>query len=364
MQVTKPIQVGILGYGLSGRIFHGAIIASVEGYVIKRIIARDPEKQSLAKKEHPSAIVTADVEDVFSDLEIDLVIVSTHNTTHAAFARRAMLSDKNVVVEKPFTVTSEEAKQLIMVAEQTGKVLSVYQNRRYDSDFLTVKKIIDSGKLGRIVSFESHFDRFRPEPKTNAWREEALPGSGTFYDLGPHLIDQALTLFGYPEALYADITNQRKGKVDDAFGLILYYPELQVHLKASNLVKEPTPRFAIYGTEGSFVKYGLDVQEAKLRDDGARPPQLLRTENGSWFDTAPDWGVESEDIFGKLNSTNYEGIHLSEKGDYRRFYTDLYDAITQKKPPYVTGSDGQKVIEIIEAAFKSNLEKKRISLCV
>jgi predicted dehydrogenase len=362
MQDTKPIQVGILGYGLSGRIFHGAIIASVDGYVIKRIIARDPEKQALARTEHPSAIVSADVEDVFSDLEIDLVVVSTHNTTHADFARRALLSDKHVVVEKPFTVTSEEAKQLIMVAEQTGKVLSVYQNRRYDSDFLTVKKIIESGELGRIVAFESHFDRFRPEPNTNAWREEALPGSGTFYDLGPHLIDQALTLFGYPEALYADITNQRKGKVDDAFGLILYYPELQVHLKASNLVKEPTPRFAIYGTAGSFVKYGLDVQESKLREDGIRPPRLERIEIGSWLDVASDWGVESENMFGKINSLNYVGIHPSEKGDYRRFYTDLYDSISQKKPPYVTGSNGQKVIEIIEAAFKSNLEKKRISL--
>lgn len=362
MQISKPIQVGILGYGLSGRIFHGAIISAVEGYVIKRIIARDPEKQALARTEHPNAIVSADVEDVFSDSDIDLVIVSTQNTTHADFARRAMLNDKHVVVEKPFTVTSEEAKQLIQVAHETGKVLSVYQNRRYDSDFLTVKKIVESGALGRIVEFVSHFDRFRPVPKGDAWREEALPGSGTFYDLGPHLIDQALTLFGYPDALYADISNQRNGKVDDAFGLILYYPGLQVHLKASNLVKEPTPRFAIYGTEGSFVKYGLDVQESNLRDAGVRPPFIKRTESGSWVDTVSDWGVESEDIFGKLNSVNHNGSHTSEKGDYRRFYTDLYDAIVQKKAPYVTGGDGQKVIEIIEAAFKSNLEKKRISL--
>lgn len=362
MALSKIIQVGILGYGLSGRIFHGAIIGAVEGYAIKRIITRDPEKQRMAQIEHPNANISERVEDVFNDPEIDLVVVSTQNTTHADFAKRAMESGKHVVVEKPFTVTSEEAKDLVCVSEQTGRVLTVYQNRRYDSDFLTVKKIIESGTLGKVVEFVSHFDRFRPVPKIDAWREALLPGSGTFYDLGPHLIDQALTLFGPPEAVRADIMNQRKGKVDDAFDLTLYYPEMQVHLKASNLIKEPTPRFAIYGTEGAFVKYGLDVQEETLRDEGVRPNRIIKTEEGYWLDTDDKWGVESEDLYGKLNTVNHQSLYKSEKGDYRRFYTDLYDAIMHKKPPYVTGTQGQKVIEIIEMAFRSHQEKKQIFL--
>ncbi len=192
----------------------------------------------------------------FKILSIDLVVISTPNTMHFDLAKQAMEAGKHVVIEKPFTVTSQEGQMLLHIAKQTNRILSVYQNRRFDSDFKTVKKIIESGDLGRLVEFESHFDRFRPDIKQNAWREDPLPGSGILYDLGAHLIDQALALFGMPEEVYGDVRLQRHGKVDDNFEVILYYPELKVTLKSSALVKEPLPRFILLGTKGGYMKYG------------------------------------------------------------------------------------------------------------
>ncbi|MGB3366155.1 MAG: Gfo/Idh/MocA family oxidoreductase, partial [Acidaminobacteraceae bacterium] len=231
----NKVNVGIIGYGLSGRIFHSAIINSLEEFEICKIVTRNSQKRKMALEDNKNIEVVENVSEIFEDDSIDLVVISTPNTSHVELAMQAMNSGKHVVIEKPFTVTSKEALKLINLSKETGKMLSVYQNRRFDGDFKTLKKVIAAGSLGRLVEFESHFDRFRNKLKENAWREDALPGSGILYDLGAHLIDQALDLFGLPDEIYGDIRSQRKGKVDDNFELILYYTDLKVTLKSGSL---------------------------------------------------------------------------------------------------------------------------------
>lgn len=344
----KKVNVGIIGYGLSGRIFHGAIINGIEGFSIKKIVTRDLEKKELALKEIEGVTVVESAKEVFEDKTIDLVVISTPNTSHASLAEEAMKSGKNVVIEKPFTVTSEEGQRILDISKKTGKLLSVYQNRRFDGDFKTIKKILKEGHLGRLVEFESHFDRFRNQFKVNSWREENIPGSGILYDLGAHLVDQALDLFGIPEEVYGDVRSQRQGKTDDNFEMILYYPELKVTLKSGSLVKEPLPRFILQGTEGGFVKFGLDVQEDALRR-GERPKDNT-------------WGQEPESMWGILNTIEERKYVKTEKGDYQDYYKNIYDVIINNEDLIVTGEHGLNVIKIIEAAILSNKEKRRVAI--
>jgi predicted dehydrogenase len=344
----KVINVGIIGYGLSGRIFHSYIIQAIEGFKIKKIYTQNPSKKLQALEEHKDVEVVGDLNEILTDKSIDLVIICTPNTLHAELAKKVMKAGKHVIIEKPFTITSDEAKELFVVAKETENLLSVYHNRRFDSDYKTIKEILSSKVLGRLVEFESHFDRFRPEFKDQAWREEDLPGSGLLYDLGSHLIDQALALLGMPHEVYGDLMAQRKGYVDDAFEVILYYPDLKVTLKAGCLVKEPLPRFILQGTQGSFIKYGLDVQEEALKN-GSKP-----------FDAT--WGVEPQSLWGVLNTIHERKTYPSLRGDYRDYYKNIYGAIVHKEKLLVTGLDGFNVIKIIEAAKKSHEEKKRILL--
>lgn len=342
----KIINVAIIGYGLSGRIFHSAIINSIGKYKICRIVSTDSSRREEALNDNPQALLTDDAMDVFEDNSIDLVVISTPNTSHLDLAKEAMLSGKHVVVEKPFTVSSKEAIELIEISKQTKRILSVYQNRRFDGDFKTIKNIIKSSALGRLVEFESHFDRFSNNYNVNSWREKPLAGSGLLYDLGSHLIDQALYLFGLPIEIYADIRSQRKGMVDDNFELILYYNDLKVTLKSACLVKEALPRFILQGTEGSYVKFGLDVQEEDLLS-GKRP-----------LDNS--WGREEEALWGTLNTTKeYKKIQTMQ-GDYRQYYIDIYDSIIEGKNLSVRPEEGLDVIRVIEAAIRSNDEKRRI----
>jgi predicted dehydrogenase len=343
----RNINVGIIGYGLSGRIFHGAIIKYVEGFSVKKISSRSPEKIQSAKEDFPDAEVVSSFEDITQDPNIDLVIVSTPNIHHFPIAENALKNNKHVIIEKPFTVTSIEGKLLTKLAIEKQLLISVYQNRRFDSDLLTVKEIIQSNVLGDIVEFESHFDRFRSEIKKNSWREENTPGSGVLFDLGSHLIDQALYLFGIPEEIYCDISHQRNGKVDDNFELIMYYESLKVTLKASSLVKEPLPRFIISGSKGSFQKYGLDIQESDLRS-GKRP-------------TYPEWGKEPEELWGVLNTIESRKVYESIPGNYRLYYENVHDAISKGSELIVKAVEAMNVIWIIEKAILSNLEKRRIS---
>ncbi|MCD4712003.1 MAG: Gfo/Idh/MocA family oxidoreductase [Clostridiales bacterium] len=346
------INVAIIGYGLSGRVFHSTIIRSVEGFNITKVVTTDPVKESLAKKDIENVVVVQSMDDVIHDPDIHLIVISTPNTSHVKIAEMAIKNKKHVIVEKPFTVTSKEAEYLTKLAKNFDVVLSVYHNRRFDGDYKTILKIIDSGTLGRLVELESHFDRFRTELKAEAWREDNLPGSGVLYDLGSHLIDQVVHKFGMPNEIYADIAAQRFGKVDDQFELILYYDGLKVTLKSGSLVKEPLPRFILQGTKGAFVKFGLDVQEDDLKAG------LLPSDDP--FDDG--WGSEPEAFWGKLNTIDECKRIETLKGDYRTYYRNIYGAIQFGEPLLVEPKDGLNVIKIIEAAIESNRQKKRIAV--
>jgi scyllo-inositol 2-dehydrogenase (NADP+) len=349
----KTINVAIIGFGMSGRVFHAPIIADTESFNIYKVYTSSEESRVLINSLYPHTEVTNDINNIMEDEAVELVIITSPNTSHYELAKRVLLSGKHVVVEKPFTVSYPEAQELIELAGAKGRVLTVYHNRRYDADFKTVKKVIEGGSLGRLVEFESHFDRFRNTLKVGAWKEEALPGSGIVYDLGSHLIDQAQCLFGLPKEVFADIRIQRTGgKVDDYFEIILYYEDLKVTLKAGMLVKESIPRFILSGEKGSFIKYGLDVQEAALKK-GNRPSHH------------EDWGREPRELWGTINTEvnglNIRGTVESEVGDYRDFYRDLYRAITENGTPEVTAQTAANTIRVIELAFESNIKRAVIS---
>ena len=350
--MSKIINVGLVGFGIGGQVFHAPVLTSVKGLKLCKIRATNPNHIMLAKERYPEAEVVASAEEITNDATIDLVVITTPNLFHLPIARKALDAGKHVVIDKPFTIKSNEADELIELAGKNKRVLSVFHSRRFDSDFRTVQKIIESGLLGGIAEFESRYDRFRNFLKPNAWREENIPGSGILYDLGAHLIDQAITLFGLPDAITADIRMQRIGaNVDDNFELILHYLKLKVSLKSGMLMREPLQRFIILGNEGSFVKKGLDVQEEALKA-GAKPSLI------------PRWGIEPEEIWGTINST-INGIHIrgaveSERGNYVDYYQNIYDVITKNALLLVTPEEARNVIRIIELAILSNQEKRTI----
>jgi predicted dehydrogenase len=352
--MSSIIRTGIIGYGLSGRVFHAPFIDVVEGYELTKISTSKPENVKLIEERYPVTAVVPNGKGIIEDPEIDLVIVTSPNTEHFRWAREALIAGKHVVVEKPFTVNVAEADELIEIAQRQGKILTVYHNRRFTSDTKTVRKILESGILGEIVDYESHFDRYRPNPRPGgAWREDPLPGSGIFYDLGSHLIDQALWFFGMPLAVTADIDSQRPwAKADDHFDVRLHYPSFTATLKSGMLCKIPGPTYLIHGRNGSFVKYGLDVQEATL-DTGAVPQ-------------GKDWGREPESIWGNIcvdyKEVKIEGKVESEQGDYRDYFINLRDAINGKTKIAVKPEEARNVIQIIQLALQSSREKRTISI--
>ncbi len=351
--MENNIRTGIIGFGLSGRVFHAPFIDVVDGFELSKISTTNLNNTRIAQQSYPNATVVSDVQNIINDDNIDLVIVTSPNAVHFHWAKAALLANKHVVVEKPFTVTLAEANELVELAKQKKKILTVYHNRRFTSDTKTVKKILESGLLGDVVDYETHFDRFRPEPKEGAWREDPLPGSGIFYDLGSHLIDQSLYFFGMPEAVTAHIQAVRPwAKADDSFDVKLHYPTHTATLKSGTLVKIPGPTYQIHGTKGSFVKYGLDVQEENI-DKGAIP-------------NTPDWGMEPEAIWGTLKAESH-GIEIcsvieSERGDYRDYFINLRDAIWGKSEIAVTAKEGANVMKIIELAILSDKEKRTVDV--
>lgn len=344
----KKIKTAIAGYGKGAKIYNAPIISSVDGFKISKILTSSEENIAAAKEDFPESQVVSKYNEILKDPDIELVIITTPNHLHKSFAEKALKAGKNVVVEKPFTPTAKEADELIELANQKGLLLTVNHNRRFDSDFLTVKKLLEQKKLGKIVQYESHFDRFR-KVVTRTWKEDKdNPGSGILYDLGSHLIDQALQLFGTPNAVFADIRIQRKdAEVPDNFELWLYYKNLKVSLNAGMLVKEKGPTYSIHGTKGSFIKYGDDPQEEMLKI-GLKP-------NGHW-----GWGIEADEIWGKYNGLEEAGTIESEQGDYRNFYKNLYEALSGKEELHVKPEEARDVIKVIELAIRSQEEGRRI----
>ena len=339
-----PIQVGLAGFGISAQVFHAPFLAQMPEYNLHTVWERSGPK---APEIYPGIRSVQGPKDLFENKDLDLIVITTPNDTHVEFAQRALNAGKNVVLEKPFTIHSEDAQKLEELANEKGKILSPYQNRRYAGDFRTIRQIIADGPLGRIHEFEAHYDRYRPEPKPNAWREEPGPGNGIFYDLGPHLIDQALCLFGMPESIYADLRKERPhARAVDYFDVQLYYPGLKVILKGGMLVREPGPRYMVHGFEGSFIKYGEDPQEALLRA-GEKPG-------------GPEWGMEPPDQYGTLR-TNELQIYPTLPGNYGIYYQNLYETLKKGAPLKETPAHGYNTVRIIELAEASNKAKARIA---
>jgi len=279
---AAPLQVALIGYGNAGRIFHAPLIPGVPGLQLACICSSRPEA---VRADWPQMRVLATPEAVFADPGIDVVVVATPNASHHALAKAALQAGKHVVVDKPCCVTLAETDDFLATAQAKKRVLTVFQNRRFDSDFLALQQVLASGQLGRVVQVESHFDRYRPTVPAR-WREQSLPGSGLWFDLGPHLVDQALALWGLPDALCLDLACLRDGaQVNDWFHAVLRYDTrhggLRVILHASTLVAELGPRWAVHGTQGSFTKFGLDTQEDALK--AGRRPQM---------DALHDWGQD------------------------------------------------------------------------
>jgi scyllo-inositol 2-dehydrogenase (NADP+) len=339
-----PIRAGLIGYGFAGRVFHAPVLAAARGIELGAVVSSRPDAVRAAL---PAVDVRSDADGLLADPSIDVVVVATPNPTHRALAERALEAGKHVVVEKPVVARSEEAGALDRMAEERGRILAVYHNRRWDGDFLTLRSVIDEGRVGDVVLFESHFDRFRPQIKTG-WREEPQEGSGVLYDLGSHLIDQALVLFGMPETVVADITAQREeARVDDYFHLVLAWGRRRAILHAGTLVRDPGPRFAVHGTAGSFTTHGLDPQEGRLR--AGRP--LLGP--------APGWTGRL--VHGAGHDPVEERIPIRE-GRYPAFYERVAAAIRGEGPNPVPAAEAGDVIRVIEAAFRSSEEGRRVAV--
>lgn len=342
------INMALVGYGLAGQAFHAPIITAVPGLKLKTVVERHGVK---SQERYPWVKVAKNLEEVLEDPEIEVVVIATPNFTHYDLACQALAAGKHVIVDKPFTPTSKEAEELIALAKRKQRLLSVFQNRRWDGDFLTVKQLVESGVLGELVEYESHYDRFINYLRPNTWKEEENPAAGILYDLGSHLIDQALVLFGSPQAVLGDLRRQRpKSKIDDSFEIVLHYSGgLKVILKGSMLVREIGPRYMLHGRSGSFVKYGLDPQEERLKA-GLSPLG------------DPFWGMDSPANWGTLN-TEVNNLHFRGQvetitGNYRAYYQNIYEVLTEGKTLAVKPEEGSRTLRVIECALASSREGK------
>jgi len=359
---APPIDVGLIGFGFAGRTFHAPFIHAVEGLRLAAILQRSGNDAAQA---YPEARAVRSLPEMLAMDSISLVVVATPNDSHCPLAKECLLAGRDVVIDKPFAPTYAEAAEVVRLAEERGRLLSVYQNRRWDGDFKTLQKLIASGELGRVVSYESHFDRFRPQLRPGAWREQAGPGAGVLFDLGPHLIDQALVLFGPPAAVSADVRLERDGAAaDDAFDITLHYPAMRAHLRATMLAARPGPHFVVHGTRGSYVKYGLDPQEDALKS-GLAPGK--KTGANAWGqEPAEAWGTL---MIGAVGSPGGRGIpaHAGEErqipteaGHYGGYYENVRNAILKKSALAVTPQAALRVMRVLELAQQSSRERRVI----
>lgn len=345
--MPNTLRVGLVGYGFAGKTFHAPLLGTTPGLTLAAIASSKPD---VVLADWPEATVYPTPEALIAAPDIDLIVIATPNDTHAPLAQAALAAGKHVVVDKPFTLTVAEAEALQAQAAQVGRVLSVFHNRRWDADFLGLQQLLASGRLGRVTELTSRFDRYRPEVRQR-WREAAVVGAGIWYDLGPHLIDQALTLFGLPDAISADLALRRDGAqaVDDALA-VLHYPDKRVVLGASCLVSGGVPRYLVHGTLGSFEKYGLDVQEDQMKAGGM--PGM------------DDWGHDPRP--GRLHGWSndqavVEDLHMPA-GDYPQYYAGVRDAINGVGPNPVTPEQAIAVMRMIEAGTLASETGQRVAL--
>jgi scyllo-inositol 2-dehydrogenase (NADP+) len=343
------VNVGLVGFGFAGRVFHAPIISAVPGLNLRAILQRTGDD---AAAMYPSARLVKSIDELLAIDDIRLVVIATPNVSHCPLAKQCLHANCDVVIDKPFTTTYAEAAELVDLAAKRGRLLTAYQNLRFNGDFRTVASLVNSGRLGRIALYEAHFDRYRLQLRPGAWREKAEAGSGVFFDLGVHLIDQAMLLFGRPEAITADIRIERDGaQVDDAFDVVLRYPRMRAMLRAGMIALAPQLRFLLHGEAGAFIKYGIDPQEEALKR-GEVPRD----------DT---WGREDPDKWGTLYSPQ-DGTIGAEKiatlpGDYRLFYANLRDALLGKSSIAVTHEHMLGVMHALELAVESSRTGRTLS---
>jgi len=355
-----PIRTAVLGYGFGGRIFHTPFVHAVAGLELTAILQRTGDTAAAA---YPSARIMRSMDEVLNDPAIDLIVVTTPNDAHYEHATAALKAGKHVVVDKPLSATSAEARSLIDLAAAQGKLLAPFHNRRYDNDFQTVRKLVAEGTLGRITQVLSHYDRYRPLQRPNSWKESAGPANGNLFDLGPHLVDQAIALFGTPTAVTASVRYDRdQTDIDDAaditFEFLVDGKPVRYECHETMLAADPAPRFRVHGTFGSYTKNGLDPQERALLD-GIRPPQLGSQE---------PWLPEPESAWGTLTlaTQRAEPVQLERKpypsvtGDYRLFYANVRDAINGTAPLAIPAEDGFRTIRLLELALQSSHERRTI----
>ncbi|MBW8245725.1 oxidoreductase [Enterobacter mori] len=336
MNKAKTINIALIGYGFVGKTFHAPLLQSVDGLKLAVVSSRDEEK---VKRDLPDVQVVATPEEAIQLPDVDLVVIASPNATHAPLAALALNAGKHVVVDKPFTLDMQEARDLIALADEKQRLLSVFHNRRWDSDFLGIKQVIEEDRLGKVKLFESHIDRFRPEVRVR-WREQNVPGSGLWFDLGPHLIDQTLQLFGLPQSVQGNIATLRDGaEINDWAHVVLNYPEHKVILHASMLVAGGTSRFTVHGDKASVVKARIDQQEAQL---------LAGVIPGS-----ESWGEDSDDMV--LFDAAGDATRLkTPKGDQRQYYINVRDALTGKIENPVHPVEALAVMAVLEAAVRSS----------
>lgn len=344
----EALRVALVGYGLAGRVFHAPLIKATPGLALPTVVSSDAGK---VHADLPDTRVVADPQTAFDDPAIDLVVIASPNATHAPLASAALQAGKHVVVDKPFAIDLAQAQTVAAVARTSGRLLGVFHNRRWDADFLALRTLVEAGTLGDIAEVHSHFDRFRPTVP-DRWRERAGPGAGLWLDLGPHLVDQALQLFGVPDAVQADIAIQRTGaEVDDYFHVVLRYPRLRVMLHAGALVPGAGLRFAVHGTGGSWCKHGLDPQEAALRAGG--------------LPGAEDWGVDlapGQLLRVDADGTLHDAPSPTPAGDYRAFYAGIRDAIRDGAAPPVTLDEALDVMRVLQAGIDSAANGRVVAL--
>jgi predicted dehydrogenase len=342
--ITK-IKTGIASYGLSGRVFHAPFIHANEAFELTAICERSKNE---ASKTYPYVKIVSSFDELISDASLELIIVNTPDVTHYDYCKAALEAGKHVIVEKPFVFTVPEGEELIQLAAEKGRMLTVFQNRRWDGDFMTVRKVLNENKLGRIVEFRAGFQRFRTQI-ADTWKERNDSFVGIVYNLGPHLVDQAICLFGKPTGVFAQIKKQRDGsQIDDFFHIILKYSDMQVTLTAGMLMKEPIASFVLHGTKGSFIKPGIDPQEDQLKGG------MLPTDEVYGFDTPEMYGTLVLDENGETIRETVETI----RGDYRLYFDAVANSIRQQQAPPISPAENLLVIRILEAAYQSNDENR------
>ncbi|MGW0813792.1 Gfo/Idh/MocA family protein [Streptomyces viridiviolaceus] len=351
-----PLRAGLVGYGLAGSVFHAPLITATEGLTLDTVVTSNPERQQQARAEFPDVTTVATPDELFDRAaDLDLIVVASPNKTHVPLATKALEAGLPVVVDKPIAGTAAEARELAALAEERGLLLSVFQNRRWDNDFLTLRKLVSEGALGDVWRFESRFERWRPKPK-GGWRESGDPTEigGLLYDLGSHVVDQALVLFGPATGVYAEADVRRAGAEtdDDTFIAITHVSGVRSHLYVSATTAQLGPRFRVLGSQAGYVKYGLDPQEAALRE-GKRP--------------GPGWGEEDESLWGRVGAgespvTGGGRVEPTLAGDYPAYYAAVAGALLEGGPNPVSAREAAAALDVLEAARRSARDAVAVTL--